>query len=194
MGRRTPLAVVIGAIVAGLVVLATVAALAVGAGSGDRSGTAPEGERLVPDVRVVEAVESLRVLRDWDAARAAAWAAGDPSALRALYVAGSDAGRHDVAMLRRWTARGLVVRRMAMQVLSVELRARSARRIVLLVTDRLAGAVAAPAGGGPGRVLPRDRATTRRLEFRRTAGGWRLVSAYARPLASTAVTSGSSNS
>ena len=51
-------------------------------------------------------------------------------------------------MLRSWVERGLRVRRLTMQVLSVELRVRTDRRIVLDVTDRLADAVAVPVGGG----------------------------------------------
>jgi hypothetical protein len=58
----------------------------------------------------------------------------------------------------------------------------------------LADAVAVPAGGGPARSLPHDGVTTRRLAFRRTPGRWVLAAAYDRPLATTAVTSGSANS
>lgn len=128
------------------------------------------------DIGVVDAVGSLAVLRDWDRARAAAWEAGDPAALGRLYARGSAAGRADAAMLRRWTARGLRVEGMAMQVLSVELRLRTDRRLVLVVTDRLVGAVAVGPGGSR-TELPRDGATRRRLEFRRSGGDWLLVSA-----------------
>lgn len=132
------------------------------------------------DIGVVRAVGSLAVLRDWDRARAAAWAAGDPAALRDLYAPGSAAGRADVAMLRRWTARGLRVEGMAMQVLAVELRLRTERRLVLVVTDRLVGAVAVGPGGRR-TGLPRDGATRRRLEFRRSAGDWLLASSVETP-------------
>lgn len=128
------------------------------------------------DIGVVRAVGSLAVLRDWDRARAAAWEAGDLAALRDLYLPGSAAGRADVAMLRRWTARGLRVEGMAMQVLAVELRLRTDRRLVLVVTDRLVGAVAVGPGGRRA-DLPRDGATRRRLEFRRSDGDWLLASA-----------------
>jgi hypothetical protein len=83
---------------------------------------------------------------------------------------------------------------MAMQVLCVELRVRTERRIVLDVTDRLADAVAVPVGGSGSVALPRDGLTTRRLAFRSTGGGWVLAAVYERPLASTALTSGSANS
>lgn len=117
------------------------------------------------------AVAALGVLRAWDRARAAAWARGDPRALAALYVPGARAGVADVAMLRRWHARGLRVRGMSMQVLAAEVRVRAPDRLVLVVTDRLAGAVAVP-GGLP---LPRDQPTTRRLDLRRVGGRWLLA-------------------
>jgi hypothetical protein len=184
--------------VAAVVVLAVVALVVTGLvrsvvdDGPERRTTAPTV--VAAKVSVTEAVSALAVLRDWDRARASAWAAGDARALRRLYLRGSPAGRHDVAMLRRWGGRGLRVRGMAMQVLSVELRVRTDRRIALVVTDRLAGAVAVPVGGGTRRTLPRDGVTTRRLEFRRTAGGWVLAGVYDRPLASTAITSGSAGS
>src|SRR3954447_6645819 len=53
-------------------------------------------------------IEPVEILRSWDARRADAWARGDPRLLRPLYTPGSQAGRHDRAMLRAWAARGLV--------------------------------------------------------------------------------------
>lgn len=158
----------------------------------DRPSLAPRPP-AGPPVSVVEAVEAVHVLHDWDRARARAWAAGDTAALGRLYAPRSDAGRHDVAMLRRWVVRGLRVRRMTMQVLAVALRYRSDRRLVLVVTDRLSSAEAVAIDGDTPRLLPRDGATTRRLEFRRTAHRWLLSSVYARPLATTASTSTSRN-
>lgn len=164
-------------------------------GAERRSSPAPEPAVPRPStMTVTEAVSSLSVLRDWDRARSAAWARGDTAALSRIYLEGSRVGERDVAMLRRWVGRGLQVRRLTMQVLSVELRVRTDRRIVLDVTDRLADAVATPIGGGGGRALPRDGLTTRRLAFRLTGAGWVMAAAYDRPLASTAVTSGSANS
>jgi len=165
----------------------------------DRSGPAPsEPAPTAPTARprmtVTEAVSSLAILRDWDDARSSAWARGDLGALRRIYLPGSAAGARDAAMLGRWVDRGLRVRRMTMQVLAVELRVRTDRRIVLDVTDRLADAVAVPVGGGERLALPHDGLTTRRLALRRTRVGWVLAAAYARPLASTEVTSGSANS
>ncbi|NYJ01715.1 hypothetical protein HNR19_002413 [Nocardioides thalensis] len=144
---------------------------------GASSGTTPL--RVPRDVTPSAALASLTVLRDWDRRRAAAWRDGDPARLGALYVPGSAAGAHDVAMLERWVRRGLRVRGMAMQVLSVDLRVRTDRRIVLEVTDRLAGPVAV--GRGRRWPLPRDGVSVRRLEFRRTAGRWLLAAVQAQP-------------
>lgn len=193
-----PLRVTLG--VAAVIVVAVVALVVTGllrsAPGEDRSSPPPAGPlpRVAPSVTVTEAVASLAVLRDWDRARSRAWAHGDVPALRRIYLPESRAGAHDVAMLSRWVERGLRVRRMTMQVLSVELRVRTERRIVLVVTDRLAEAVAVPVGGGRSQALPRDGLTTRRLVFRLTRAGWLLAAGYERPLARTAFTSGSANS
>jgi hypothetical protein len=206
-GRAT--AILVATLVVVLAVAAVVAVAVVRAPSShDRRTTPADPVAVVAprarSVPVVQAVGSLAVLRDWDRSRAAAWASGDVAALRRLYVPGSVAGRRDVAMLRAWRGRGLRVERMGMQVLAVELRARTERRIVLVVTDRLAGAVAVADTGRATRDLPQDTATTRRLEFRRVGGRWLLASAQEvagetpreppSPVASTASTSGSANS
>lgn len=134
-------------------------------------------------------VAALAVLGAWDVRRAAAWAAGDEAALAALYTDGSAAGRRDRAMLGRYGARGLRVRGMRMQVLAGKVRSRTAGRIVLVVTDRLAHGVAV--GRGTRVVLPRDRATRRTIVLRRVAGEWRVAQVWAQasPVARTAVTS-----
>jgi hypothetical protein len=134
-------------------------------------------------------VAALAVLGAWDVRRAAAWAAGDEAALAALYTDGSAAGRRDRAMLGRYVARGLRVRGMRMQVLAGKVRSRTAGRIVLVVTDRLAHAVAVRRGTRV--VLPRDRATRRTIVLRRVAGEWRVAQVWAQasPVARTAVTS-----
>jgi hypothetical protein len=134
-------------------------------------------------------VAALAVLGAWDVRRAAAWAAGDEAALAALYTDGSAAGRRDRAMLGRYGARGLRVRGMRMQVLAGKVLSRTAGRIVLVVTDRLAHAVAVRRGTRV--VLPRDRATRRTIVLRRVAGEWRVAQVWAQasPVARTAVTS-----
>ena len=117
---------------------------------------------------------ALAVLRSWDDRRAAAWAAGDADGLARLYTAGSAAGAADVALLRRYTARGLVVRAMRMQLLRVQVLTSRPRVLVLEITDRLASAVAY-AASTDARTLPRDAATTHRLVLRRVGGVWRMA-------------------
>lgn len=116
---------------------------------------------------------ALSVLRQWDARRAAAWAAGDTGVLRALYTPDSVAGRRDVSMLRRWVDRGLRVRGMQMQVLGSTVVEETADRLVVRITDRLTGAVAV--GRGSRVVLPSDRESTRTISLRRIAGEWRVA-------------------
>ena len=112
------------------------------------------------------------VLHAWDERRAAAWEHGDAAGLRSLYTDGSVAGRRDVAMLRAWSGRGLRVGGLRTQLLRVDARARTPYRLVLGVTDRVAGGVAVP-----GRVaLPRDRPTRHVVTLRRVAGEWRVSS------------------
>jgi hypothetical protein len=133
------------------------------------------------------------VLHDWDDRRAAAWAAGEPSALRSLYVPGSGAGHADVAMLRSWRERGLRVEGSRMQLLDLDVRRASAGRLELVVTDRLTGAVAV--GPGVRLPLPRDGFTTRRVVLVREQGEWRVAQASegARPERSTSWTVRSRN-
>lgn len=116
---------------------------------------------------------AAEVLHDWDDRRAEAWAAGDPSALRSLYLPDSEAGRADVAMLRDWRGRGLRVEGMRVQVLDLDVRRASAARLDLVVTDRLTGAVAV--GPGVRLPLPRDEATVRRVVLVEREGEWRVA-------------------
>ena len=82
----------------------------------------------------------------------------------------------DVRLLRRYLARGLVVRGLRMQVLRARVLVARPGRLVLEVTDRLAGATAARVDEeGVGRTLPADGPTTRRLVLRRDAGDWRMA-------------------
>ena len=116
------------------------------------------------------------VLRAWDAARGKAWAHGDVAALRRLYAPASRAGAADVAMLRRWRERGLVVRRMREQVFGLDVLRDEPRRLVVRVTDRLVDAVAVGASGA--RALPQDAPSTTRVVLVRTGGRWRVAEAY----------------
>jgi hypothetical protein len=162
-GRASWTAAVLLGVLAGLGALALV-----GPGASDHQAPG----RIRPAARPAR-LETLDVLHDWDRSRARAWAAGDPAALRRLYADGSGAGLADARLLRRYVARGLVVRRMVMQVLAVRVLESGPRRIRMVVTDRLAGGVAV--GGDRQLRLPGDTASTRTLELRRVAGEWRMV-------------------
>ena len=124
-----------------------------------------------PTGDAVEAVEAAAVLRKWDAARAAAWAAGSVSALRRLYVGG--AGERDVGLLRDYRRQGLVVDGLRMQVLRLDVLRHRPGEWRLRVTDRVAGGVVADRDGHR-RPLPRDQATTREVVLVRGATGWRV--------------------
>lgn len=113
------------------------------------------------------------VLTEWDARRGAAWAAGDLRALRALYTPAAGAGRRDVAMLRAWTRRGLVVQDLRTQVLRLDARRERPGLLVLEVTDRVVGGVAV--GRGVRLALPADRASRRVLVLRRRGEDWRVA-------------------
>jgi hypothetical protein len=136
---------------------------------------------------------ALEVLHAWDAARASAWRRGDPAALAALYTADAEAGRADRRLLGAYADRGLRVTGMRMQVADVEVERTEADRIVVVVTDRLVGAVAV--GRGRRVALPRDGWSVRRVVLVREGNVWRVaaVEDQATP-ASTASTSGSANS
>ena len=162
--------------------LALVVAALTGCGSAPAvtsAGRAPAVPPLVEPVKTSAArtpvgPAPVEMLRQWDAQRAEAWACGDPRQLAALYTPGSVAGRHDVAMLRSWAARGLVVRRLRTQLLAVHQLARTRSTWTLRVTDRAVGGLAV--GPGVRRPLPRDGATTRIVRLRLVDGAWRVGS------------------
>jgi hypothetical protein len=114
----------------------------------------------------------VRVLREWDRARAAAYATGSVRSLRELYVAG--AGEADVRMLRSYLRRGYRVESLRMQLLAVDVLRHRPGAWSLRVTDRVAAAAAV--GYGERVALPRDRASTRTIELRRDrSGAWRVA-------------------
>jgi hypothetical protein len=132
-------------------------------------------------VRAPEERFALAVLHDWDGQRAAAWADGDPEALALLYAPGSSAGAADVALLRRYAARGLSVRGIRMQLLRARVLVVRPRRVALEVTDRLTSAVAVRGGDETAsRPLPADAVSTRLLELRRVGDRW-LMTRVSRP-------------
>lgn len=140
-----------------------------------------EAERT--GVEAAEPATAAGVLREWDEQRARAWADGDVAALRQLYVPGAGVGRRDVAMLRRYVERELVVEGLTTQLLAVEELHGDDDTWVLEVTDRVhAGTVV---GQGVRRALPRDGADRRRLTLRRDDGRWRVAGAVVLPAAGT---------
>jgi hypothetical protein len=153
---------------------ASPAPLAPGGSRGARSDTVPErtaGER--DRAAGVRRERAVGVLHEWDRRRAAAYAEGDATALRRLYVPGSTAGRADVRLLKGYVARGYVVTGMRMQLMAVRVVATSADRLRLRVTDRLSEAVAVT---DTDRVrLPHDEASDRVIVLCRDAGGWRVA-------------------
>lgn len=120
---------------------------------------------------------ALAVLRSWDERRAAAYAAGDADALAALYLPGSESGATDRQILRQYLRRGLRVQDMRTQILDLQIEAQDETAMSLVVTDRLSSAVAM---GTEVRVrLPRDQATTRKIELQRVGVSWLVAEAEA---------------
>jgi hypothetical protein len=133
------------------------------------AGVSPESARA-------ESARAVAVLGGWDRRRAAAWAADDRRALRALYVTGSSAGQQDLAMLAAYHRRGLTVTSMRRQVLGVEVLASWSGGWLLEVTDRLA--LARVSRSGATVVLPRSQPQTHTIRLRRLADGWRVSAVY----------------
>jgi hypothetical protein len=154
----------------GLVAVVVLSRPTAGETAAPRAGSSPAGASPTPG----GGARAVTVLHDWDVRRAAAWASGDADALASLYTAGSTAGAADVALLRRYRSRGLVVRDLRMQVLRARVLTSRPRLVELEVTERLASAVAHEVRAGS-RPLPRDVATTHRLVLRRVGGTWLMV-------------------
>jgi hypothetical protein len=123
----------------------------------------------VPDVR-----QALAVLHAWDARRAAAWAAGDEGAVRALYVPRSRAAATDTALLRAYAARGLVVTRIDVQVFGARVLAGGPGHLQLAVLDRVAGGEVR-SGDRTAPLAPTE-PVRRVVVLRRDTGAWRVVS------------------
>ena len=163
---RLPLRVLVASVVLGLLIGAT--AVVVAAGGDDR----PVATAVAPGVES----EAVRLVRAWDDRRARAYARGDAAALAELYVPGSRTGAADVTVLRGYVARGLRVGGMRTQVLGADVIRRTARRLVVEVTDVLLGAVAR--SGERGWTLPRDQPSRRRVVLVREDGRWQVEEAY----------------
>ncbi len=113
------------------------------------------------------------MLTAWDGRRAAAYSAGEPGTLRSLYVLSSSAGSADVRLLREYTAHGLRVHGLRMQVFSLRLLVSRDGVLRIVVVDRVGG------GWVVGRrqcwPMPVDRPAERMLELRRVDGAWRVA-------------------
>lgn len=151
----------------------------------------PAPSRAVDDPVTTRAEQPRAVLAAWDRRRARAWAAGDVAALRRLYVGGSRAGSADVAMLRSYVGRGLLVRGLRTQLLALDVLRESPELIEVRVIDRVIGGTAV--AGRRRLALPDDRASVREVLLRRVGGAWRVVEArdQASAAASTSATSSS---
>ncbi len=134
-----------------------------------------------PSVHLVDTQpvrRGLELLHDWDARREAAWAASDLGRLRLLYEPDSSAGHADVRLLRAYTARGFVVRRLETQVFAVRPLRSTARVITLRVFDRVAGGEVV--SGGKPRLLPSTRPALRDVTFVLSGETWRVSEVSAR--------------
>lgn len=148
-----------------------------GAGAVPAPHSAAAAADPAPSDATLRPSRAVAVLRAWDRRRAAVWADGDAAALRRLYVAGSPAGAADVALLRSYAARGLVVHGLSMQLLAVRVVVDRPARLELEVTDRLVGATAVRSSDYRTFALPADAATTRVLVLRRADGRWLMARA-----------------
>lgn len=119
---------------------------------------------------------ALRVLREWDAARATALARGDRGGLVRLYPPGSGLARADVRLLRRYERRGLRLTTVRHQVVDVDVTVSRPRHVQLTVVDRLA-VVGVADSIGQERRLAASQLSRHELRFERHGGGWRLSSA-----------------
>ena len=117
---------------------------------------------------------ALAVLHAWDERRSQAWAGSDERALAALYVRRSSAARTDVRLLRSYTARGFVVRRIVTQVFGLRVLRTTPDRLIVRILDRVAGGeVVTPDSTVP---LPSTHPVVRRIVLARVAGEWRVAS------------------
>lgn len=121
--------------------------------------------------------EALAVLRRWDTRREQAWRNRDAEALAVLYVPGSEAARSDLRLLRSYTSRGLVVRRMQTQLLAIEVLRRSPTAIRVRVLDRVAGGEVT--AGDRRMSLRGTRPVAHTIDLRRVGGRWRVGSVSA---------------
>lgn len=160
-----------------LVALLLCGAVAVVAGTLWETRRPEAGSVAGPAIRPAAAgrADERSVLERWDRARSAAWERGSLPALRRLYLPGSEAGRRDARLLRRYADRGLRVDGLRTQVLAWSVVSSGPDRLVLRVTDRVVGGVAVRPGVGTRARLPADRPTERRLTLVLREGRWLMA-------------------
>lgn len=124
---------------------------------------------------VVAVAPSWRtILGRLDQARSAAFAAGDPDALAAVYAAGSPLLAADRAAMSRLTAAGQRAQGVRHRIRSVATMRQNDRAAVLRVVDELVGYVVVDAAGRVvQRTAPRSAASFV-VRMVRTGAGWRL--------------------
>ena len=167
--RRVPQGVLVGLGVLVLLVGGAVAGWLSGRGGDQPAAVAP------PAVEQPAAVDWAQVLDGLDAARAEAFAAGDPAALQEVYAPGSPGLACDAALLqslvdRRQTAHGLRHEVRAVEVLEQSPSGGRLRVVDVLAAYEVRDAAGAVVSRAPARG---ERAFLVRLT--RTAAGWRLV-------------------
>ena len=120
---------------------------------------------------------AVRVLEEWQAARARAYAGADGAALRALYLPRSEAGRSDLTLLREYAARGLAL---DLAVRSTQLQVLVDRPDRVVVQQR-ARTEATVRLGREARTLPPTPWSSTRVTLRRVGERWLLSSALRAP-------------
>jgi len=136
----------------------------------------------VPSLTSVQSPEGAPdwpgVLTELDAARAAAYEAGDPAALEAVWAPGSPGLRADTATLQALSERGEVVHglRHTLRSVAVVEPGETAR---LFVVDVLAGHEVRDRDGAVVRAMPARSSASWELSMRSTAAGWRMESVVA---------------
>lgn len=120
------------------------------------------------------------ILTELDSRRAAAFAAADATALRAVYAPGSPALAADLELLRSYRRLGMRVRGLRLQIGDLQVLTASTARAVLRVTDRLGPYQVVDREGAvrqePGRGTQRWRVTLRHDDH----GRWRIASVHPR--------------
>jgi hypothetical protein len=177
----------LGVVVAVTAVVIVLAALVSTRVASNRPGAPPDHAAVSPTAPAAAPLPSawegrpgaldnrwVRVLAGIDRRRGAAWRAGDPGALRTVFVSGSVELAADRRMLRGYVERGLHVDGVRMAFVVVDVYRWRPGRVSLLVIDRLGAAVARD-GGGVAQPLPRDQPTRHRIVLQRVGSQWRIA-------------------